>query len=38
MNGYTADICLGAGSVPTAIQAALTDNIDLACQEFEPIG
>jgi len=38
MNGVTADICDGAAAVPAAIEAALTDNIDLACQEFEPVG
>ncbi len=38
MNGYTADICDGAASVPLAIQTALGENIDLACQEFEPVG
>ena len=38
MNGFTADICDGAAAVPQAVQTALTDNIDLACQEFEPIG
>ena len=38
MNGYVADICDGAAAVPTAVQTALTDNIDLACQEFEPVG
>jgi hypothetical protein len=38
MNGFTADICDGAAAVPLAVQTALTDNIDLACQEFEPVG
>ena len=28
----------GAGTVPQAVQTALGDNIDLACQEFEPVG
>jgi hypothetical protein len=37
-NGYTADICGGAAGVPAAVEAALSDNIDLACQEFEPAG
>jgi hypothetical protein len=37
-NGYTADICGGADGVPAAVETALADNIDLACQEFEPIG
>lgn len=38
MNGFTADICAGPAAVPEAVQAALADNIDLACQEFEPEG
>ena len=38
MNGYAADICDGASAVPDAVQAALADNIDLACQEFQPEG
>jgi hypothetical protein len=38
MNGYTADICAGPSAVPLAVQTALGDNIDLACQEFEPVG
>ncbi len=37
-NGYTADICGGANGVPVAVEAALSDNIDLACQDFEPQG
>jgi hypothetical protein len=37
-NGFTADICAGASAVPDAVEAALADNIDLACQEFEPVG
>jgi hypothetical protein len=37
-NGYFADICAGPTAVPDAVQAALADNIDLACQEFEPEG
>jgi hypothetical protein len=37
-NGYAADICDGADTVPQAVEAALSDNIDLACQEFEPVG
>jgi hypothetical protein len=35
-NGATADICAGAGTVPTAIDDALNDRIDLACQTYEP--
>ncbi len=38
MNGYTADVCDGPSAVPDAVKAALEDNIDLACQEFEPVG
>jgi hypothetical protein len=38
MNGFTADICAGPNAVPDAVEAALADNIDLACQEFEPVG
>jgi hypothetical protein len=37
-NGYAADICAGAAAVPDAVQTALGDNIDLACQDFEPVG
>jgi hypothetical protein len=37
-NGFTADICDGAAAVPQAVQTALNDNIDLACQDFEPVG
>jgi hypothetical protein len=37
-NGFTADICDGPTAVPDAVEAALADNIDLACQEFEPVG
>jgi hypothetical protein len=37
-NGFTADICDGAAAVPQAVLTALTDNIDLACQVFEPVG
>ena len=25
-------------AVPDAVETALSDNIDLACQEFEPVG
>ena len=38
MNGYAADICAGPTAVPDAVQAALAENIDLACQEFQPEG
>jgi hypothetical protein len=38
MNGYAADICEGPAAVPNAVQTALADNIDLACQEFQPEG
>lgn len=38
MNGFTADICAGPDAVPNAVDTALADNIDLACQEFEPVG
>jgi hypothetical protein len=37
-NGYAADICDGASEVPAAVQTAMSDNIDLACQDFEPVG
>lgn len=37
-NGYAADLCAGAASVPTAVQTALTDSIELACQGYEPEG
>ncbi len=36
MNGYTANICNGAGNVPTAVQDAFANNIDLACKGFDP--
>ncbi|NUP08791.1 MAG: VWA domain-containing protein [Polyangiaceae bacterium] len=35
-NGYTANLCAGAQTVPTAVETAFTSNIDLACEEFEP--
>ena len=38
LNGFTGDICDGPPAVPDAVQSALADNIDLACQEFEPVG
>ncbi len=37
-NGYTGNICDGANQVPLLIQDALTNNIDLACQTYEPEG
>lgn len=37
-NGFTGNICDGAAQVPVLIQEALTNNIDLACQTFEPEG
>jgi hypothetical protein len=37
-NGVAADICAGAQMVPTIIEAALGEEIDLACQTFEPEG
>ncbi|MFV8750406.1 hypothetical protein ACNOYE_07630 [Nannocystaceae bacterium ST9] len=37
-NGFSADVCAGASAVPDAVQTALGDNIDLACQDFEPVG
>lgn len=37
-NGYAADLCAGAASVPTAVETALTDSIEIACQNYEPEG
>jgi hypothetical protein len=37
-NGFTGDICDGAAQIPVLIQQALTNDIDLACQTFEPEG
>ena len=37
-NGYHGDLCLVGNSVPMAVQTALTENIDTACQNFEPEG
>jgi hypothetical protein len=37
-NGFAANICDGAAQIPVLIQEALTNNIDLACQTFEPEG
>jgi hypothetical protein len=35
-NGYTANVC--NADVPMIVQTALTESIDLACQNFEPEG
>lgn len=35
-NGHAADLCAGAQAVPMAVETALTDSIDLACEQFEP--
>lgn len=35
-NGYAADLCAGAQAVPAAVEAALTESVDLACEQFEP--
>ena len=35
-NGYTANLCGGAAVVPQSVKDAFEQNIDLACQEFEP--
>jgi hypothetical protein len=37
-NGYTSNLCAGTASVPIAVETALTESIDLACQGFEPAG
>lgn len=37
-NGYTGDICNGAAMIPVLIQDALGNDIDLACQTYEPPG
>lgn len=37
-NGFTGNICEGAGQIPVLIQEALSNNIDLACQTYEPEG
>lgn len=37
-NGFTGNICDGAQEIPVLIQEALSNNIDLACQTFEPEG
>ena len=38
MNGFAGEICEGADAVPDAVDTALAENIDLACQEFTPEG
>jgi hypothetical protein len=38
VNGYAADLCAGAASVPTAVETALTESIEIACQSYEPPG
>lgn len=35
-NGLAANLCAGPQTVPGSVSAAFTDNIDIACQEFEP--
>lgn len=35
-NGHAEDLCMGAQAVPDAVQTALTESIDLACEQFEP--
>ncbi|MCX4247733.1 hypothetical protein [Paraliomyxa miuraensis] len=37
-NGYAGNICDGAAQIPLMIQDALTNNVDLACQTYEPPG
>jgi hypothetical protein len=37
-NGYVSNLCAGTASVPVAIETALTESIDLACQTFDPAG
>jgi len=37
-NGFMGNICEGAAQVPLLIQDALENNIDLACQTYEPEG
>lgn len=37
-NGFTGNICDGAAQVPILIQNALENEIDLACQTYEPEG
>lgn len=35
-NGRAADLCAGANAVPNAVKTALTEDIDIACEQFEP--
>ncbi|MBI4952789.1 MAG: hypothetical protein HY908_12210 [Myxococcales bacterium] len=35
-NGYFGNLCSGAASVPTDVQAAFANNINLACQTYIP--
>lgn len=35
-NGHAADLCMGANAVPDAVETALTANIGIACEQFEP--
>lgn len=37
-NGYAADLCAGPMSVPTAVETALTESIEIACQNYGPQG
>jgi hypothetical protein len=37
-NGWTGDLCDGASSVPMAIETALTESIEIACENFDPEG
>jgi hypothetical protein len=36
MNGYVGDICDGPQSVPSTVETALTTNINIACEMFDP--
>lgn len=35
-SGRAADLCAGPQSLPSAVQTALTEDIDIACEQFEP--
>ena len=37
-NGWTGDLCGGASSVPMAVETALTESIEIACENFDPEG
>lgn len=37
-NGYAADLCAGPASVPSAVETALAESIEIACQNYEPEG